>query len=196
MARRTAGNVEDPEVEDEEATVEEEETTEEEDTEETEDEAAEEEDSSNVVASDASKNAQQMAEGRDPADTNELQSFVSPEVTAPVNQSDAVLQGANTAVDVAEFPSLSPTVAPEEELSAADKKRKTRFAKLAQVEADDITAFNTTTLVGVTSAGGKYQMNRKGTQLRHLAGPVPSGVQSDKEKADEERKEREANAEE
>jgi hypothetical protein len=188
VARKGSGNVEGPEVGEEEVT--------EETYDETADEDAAEEDAAEVdVIESANQDAQADAEGRDRADVNELQSFLPGGVTAPTNLPDDVLQGAGVGVDPADFVVGAPP-APEPELSSADKKRKERFAKLAQVDVKDVTAFNPTNYVGVTSAGGKYQMNRKGTQLRHLAGPVPAGLTSDKEKADQERLEKEANAEE
>ncbi len=132
------------------------------------------------------------AEGRDRSDSNELVSH-SDVVSANAipNQSDAALRGAFTPPPADEF-GAEPTPAPK--LTDKEKTRRDRFAKLAKIDVDDILSFNANTGVGVTSNGGKYQMNRRGTQLRHLAGPVPVDLISAKEEADQERLEREANA--
>jgi hypothetical protein len=46
-----------------------------------------------------------------------------------------------------------------------------RFRALTGVKAGDILAINEQTRVVVTAAGGKYQLNKKGDQVRQLSGP-------------------------
>lgn len=75
------------------------------------------------------------------------------------------------------------------------KEKIQRIAKLARVKVSDVVAFNADSNTAVTAQGGKYQMNRKGTQLRVLAGPVPEGVTTEAEAAKQERLEKAANAE-
>lgn len=85
--------------------------------------------------------------------------------------------------------------APPAPVASAAAPGEKRFAKLAQVKVADLLSFNSVTGIGVTKFGGKYQMNKAGTELKHMAGPVPQGVVSDAEQKEQERLEREANKE-
>ena len=83
------------------------------------------------------------------------------------------------------FGQTEPTITREEK--GKDKEGDFRnsqvaknFRKLTGYKAGDIMAVNERTHVIVTTNGGKYQLNRKGNQVRHLQGPpIPKTFQGD-----------------
>lgn len=150
----------------------------------------------NVLAH-ANEDAQADAEGRDRSDVNELQSRVDAQRLVQTNMGDEEMN--RTAVEAAQRKQQygkEPKEGPE--LNEKDKKAAKaldRFASLSKVKKGDILAFNPDTYIGVTGQGSKLQMNRKGTQLRHLAGPVPDGLVAEADQREQDRLEREANRE-
>lgn len=61
--------------------------------------------------------------------------------------------------------------------SEEDKAALAPLLKITGFKASDVLAFNSSSKVFVTRDGGKYQGNAKGTQVRHLAGPIPPALQ-------------------
>lgn len=65
----------------------------------------------------------------------------------------------------------------------AKPKGLSNFLKLTGLKESELMSYNPDSLTGVSKAGGKYQMNSKGSQLRHLAGPRPPSVTAEEDEA-------------
>lgn len=77
-----------------------------------------------------------------------------------------------------------PTITRKEKEDKDDDFRNSQvaknFRKLTGYKASDILALNERTHVVATTNGGKYQLNRKGNQVRHLQGPpIPKTFQNE-----------------
>lgn len=71
--------------------------------------------------------------------------------------------------------SVENTITRQNEDDDSDDWRKskviTNFRKITGIKASDVIGFNEQTRVIVTAQGGKYQLNQKGNQVKHLQGP-------------------------
>lgn len=65
-------------------------------------------------------------------------------------------------------------------VSDAEKAILVAFTTLTTYKASDVIGLNAATKVVVTGNGGKYQLNRAGTIVRHLSGPAPVKVKRKK----------------
>ena len=78
---------------------------------------------------------------------------------------------------------VGPTITREEKDDNGDFRNSQvakNFRKLTGYKAGDIMGVNERTHVIVTTNGGKYQLNRKGNQVRHLQGPpIPKTFQGE-----------------
>jgi hypothetical protein len=100
------------------------------------------------------------------------------EVTGPVNLGDAEMHGETTAPAPVAAPAV-PQVTPTAPAPSKDQEKPRgldKILKLTGLKKDEVLSYNPNTLTVVSSAGGKYQMNSKGTQIRHLSGPRPPSV--------------------
>jgi hypothetical protein len=69
-------------------------------------------------------------------------------------------------------PTPAYTIGDPVELSDEDKSGVAPILKLLGYKEADVVGYNSATRTVVTKNGGKYQANKKGTQVRHLAGPL------------------------
>ena len=71
--------------------------------------------------------------------------------------------------------SVQNTITRQDEDDDSEDWRKskviTNFRKITGIKASDVIGFNEQTRVIVTAQGGKYQLNAKGNQVKHLQGP-------------------------
>lgn len=153
----------------------------------------------------AEREAQRLAStGSAAPPDNELMARPSDKSTSPVNMSDAQMHGSdlyplsttpNPQVplgQVIRVPVTDPKV--DEARSKKRADRTARFVKLTGVKESDIDGYNHDSVTFTTKQGGKYQMNAKGTQVRHLAGPIPPGLADEIEADRQARLEKAANA--
>jgi hypothetical protein len=102
------------------------------------------------------------------------------EATAPVDQTPPAMIGSGA-------PAQTVVVATKQPATKSEKPRgQSKFLSLTGVKEEDLLSYNPQNLTGVTAQGGKYQMNTKGTQIRHLAGPRPPSVTDEEAQAEEE----------